>query len=352
MNELPSQILECTLRDGSYVIDFQFTAEETARISYQLDALGFPLIEVGHGIGLGASAKGLGAAAATDEAYMAAAAESVRKGKWGMFCIPGIAELDQLNIAAEHRMDFIRVGCEVEDVAETQRFIEKARELGIYVFSNMMKSYVSAPGYFAKQATRCIEFGAQCVYIVDSAGGMLPDEVLSYADALRQQQPQVKLGFHGHNNIGMGVANALHCVANGFDVIDTSLQGFGRSAGNTPTEQFIAALLRSGFDVPYDAVAVMQAGEEFIRPLMREPGISSLDLTAGLALFHTSYMRRVLDAAREARVDPRRLIIAICEEDKVNAPQDLIARCISNLQGKVPARGVAFVKSYYGEEQT
>lgn len=352
MTDRAPDILECTLRDGSYAIDFQFTAEDTWNIAERLDRLGFPWIEVGHGIGLGASIKGMGTAAATDAEYMAAAADAVSDGKWGMFCIPGIAELEHLDMAAEYRMDFVRVGCDVADVHMAQKFIERARELGLFVFSNLMKSYAAPTEFFVQQAAKCIDYGAQCLYVVDSAGGMLPEEIGRYADALRQARPEVKLGFHGHHNIGMGVANALFCAKSGFDVVDTSLQGFGRSAGNTPTEQFIAVLIRGGYQVPYDAIEVMQAGEDLIRPLLRETGVSSLDLTAGLALFHSSYMRRVLDSAKQHRIDPRRLIIALCERDRVNAPHELIEECAAEVKAYPLPKSAVAAKPYYGEEQT
>jgi 4-hydroxy-2-oxovalerate aldolase len=316
-----------------------------------LDALGFPLIEVGHGIGLGASAKGLGAAAASDEEYMLAAAEAVTDNKWGMFCIPGVATLDQLDVAVAHGMDFVRIGCEVDEAALGQPFIERARKLGLYVFSNLLKSYAVDRDYFVRQAQSCLDYGAQCIYIVDSAGGMLPAEIGGLAAALRDAVPEVKLGFHGHHNLGMGVANALTSAELGFEVVDTSLQGLGRSAGNTPTEQFVAALVRAGFDVPYDPVDVMQAGEELARPLLRDPGINSLDLTAGLALFHSSYMNRILSVAKEHRIDPRQLILAVCDEDRASAPMALIERCAKTISDGTPTYSARMQKEYFGEEQ-
>ena len=349
-------ILECTLRDGSYAIDFQFSREDTFTIARRLDDLGFPYIEVGHGIGLGASRRNMGVAAATDEEYMAAASEAVHKGKWGMFCIPGIAELSEIDTAAENGMGFVRVGTEVSDVDKGKPFIERARAKGMFVFANLMKSYVCDVPYFVAQASKYIEYGAQCVYVVDSAGGMLPEEIGAYAEALRAASPGVKLGFHGHNNLGLGVANSLYCARMGFDVIDTSLQGFGRSAGNTPTEQLVSVLIRAGFPVAYDAVAVMEAGEELIRPLIKEIGLNSLDTTAGLARFHTSYMRRVLDAAKIKRVDPRRLILALCDRDRTNAPAELIDAAAAEVATQQRRRGLLFAKtflgkSYFGEEQ-
>lgn len=351
MYKIAPEILECTLRDGSYALDFQFTAMDTRKIAQRLDDLGFPWIEVGHGVGLGASVKGKGASAATDVEYMIAAADVVNNGKWGMFCIPGIAEIEHLDIAAEHKMDFVRIGCEVADVHTAKPFIERARSLGLFVFSNLMKSYAGPINYFVNQAGECIAYGAQYVYIVDSAGGMLPNEIIAYADALHDVFPEIKLGFHGHNNIGMGVCNSLQCADNGFDVIDSSLQGIGRSAGNTPTEQIIVALIRSGYKVPYDPIEVMQAGEDMIRPLMREPGFSSLDVTAGLALFHSSYMRRVLEVAKFHRIDPRRLILALCDRDRVNAPIELIEECALTVMNHPIPYGRLHTVPYFGEEQ-
>lgn len=345
-------ILDCTLRDGSYVVDFAFTKETTRTIAARLGRLGFPLIEVGHGIGLGASAKGMGVAAASDEEYMVAAESSGCKFgvNWGMFCIPGIASIEDVDLAASHGMNFIRVGCEVANVEDVKPFIERAREHGMYVFSNLMKSYAAPVDEFVTQALKCVAYGAQCVYIVDSAGGMMPGDIRTYANALREAAPTIKLGFHGHNNLGLGVANALMCADMGFDVIDTSLQGLGRSGGNVPAEQLIAALIRSGYDVPYDVVDVMQAGEDLIRPMMRDPGLSSLDVTAGLAQFHSSYMPRVLSVAKERRVDPRRLILAVCERDILNAPMWLIEECAATIK----ARGLSSLLipgPYHGQEQ-
>lgn len=344
-------ILECTLRDGSYVIDFQFTAEDTRRIAGRLDALGFPLIEVGHGIGLGASERNMGTAAATDEEYMIATNEAVSKGLWGMFCIPGIAELRHVDMGAANGMDFIRIGSEVSDVESMKPFIERARAKGIRVYSNLMKSYACAPADFATQAAKCVDYGAECVYIVDSAGGMIPSEIGEYIDAFRQASPGTRVGFHGHNNLGMGVANALYCADRGLDVIDTSLQGFGRSAGNTATESFISILIRAGYQVPFDPIDVMQAGEELIRPLIRDYGMSSLDITAGLAMFHSSFMQRVLRAAKSHRVDPRRLIVALCARDRINAPPDLIEQAVRDVQAAHPPLSPLVTKQYFGEEQ-
>lgn len=325
-------ILDTTLRDGSYVIDFQFSASETFRISKKLDDLGFELIEIGHGTGLGSSEKNLSKAAATDEEYLKAGSEAVDKGKWGMFAIPGIAEVRHLELAASYGMDFVRIGTEVASVDKGRQLIDAAKKLGLYVHCNLMKTYVATPEYFAAQAAICFEMGADAVYIVDSAGGMLPIEIQAYIEAFRTVNPKGTLGFHGHNNLGLAVANSLHCALNGVDIIDTSLQGLGRSAGNTPISQYLAVLTRMGFSHRFDLIDVMASSEELARPLVRNIGIDTIDVTAGLAQFHSGFLGAVQKAADANDIDVRRLIIELCQLDRQKADQQLINVAVTNVQ--------------------
>lgn len=344
-------ILDCTLRDGSYAIDFQFTASDTGRIAAALDRAAIPYIEVGHGIGIGAAECGKPPAAATDAEYMSAAAAAVRQGKWGMFCIPGVATLDHVRRAADHGMDFIRIGTDVTAIDSSAPFIALAKSLGVKVFSNFMKSYAAGPEAFASLVARSADYGAEVVYLVDSAGGMLPNEVRGYLQAAQSRAPGVALGFHGHNNLGLAVANSLVCVEEGAVMIDTSLQGFGRSAGNTPTEQFVSCLLRAGVELPWDPLLVMDLGEQLVRPLIERRGISSLDVAAGQALFHSSYMPSLLEVARKHRVDPRALIVEICKFDRIDMPADLVEELAAQLSEVRPAPPALPWPSYYAGDQ-
>jgi len=189
------------------------------------------------------------------------------------------------------------------------------------------------------------------VYLVDSAGGMLPNEVKDFITASQDKSPDIPLGFHGHNNLGLGVANSLMCAQLGVEMVDTSLQGYGRSAGNTCTEQYISSLIRAGFETNISSLEVMQLGEIYIRPLIDSFGISSLDIAAGEALFHSSYMSRVLDIAYQNKVDPRALIIEICKINKIEAPVELIKKVANKLKQTNPAPVNIPYKEYYGNEQ-
>jgi 4-hydroxy 2-oxovalerate aldolase len=345
-------LLEVTLRDGSYAIDFQFTAADTATLCAELEGAGIDLIEIGHGIGLGASEAGHGRAAETDETYMRAAADTLRRAKWGMFCIPGIASLEHVDRAAEFGMNFIRIGTNVNTVEQSEPFIARARKRGMRVTSNFMKSYATEPKEFAEKAALSQRFGSEAVYVVDSAGGMLPVDVDRYFQAVRDRC-DIPLGFHGHNNLGLAVANSMRAVELGAAIVDTSLQGIGRSAGNTPTELFVAVMERVGIRMGIQPLQVMDIGEKFVRPLLGPSGWDSMDTISGYSQFHSSYMGVIREFSSKYRIDPRRLIMALCEENKVDAPRallDRIAREISQ-EGEEVFTGRFRFDRYHGAEQ-
>ncbi len=348
----PPQILDTTLRDGSYVINFQFTERDTAIIAGKLDEAGFELIEIGHGVGLGASEAGHGQAAETDEAYLRAAAGSVKRARWGMFCIPGVASLDHVDLAAQYGMKFIRIGTNVTDVPDSAPFIERAKRHNMYVCANYMKSYASEPAEFARNALLSEKYGADVVYIVDSAGGFLTGDIESYFRAVRDVS-NIAIGFHGHDNLGLGVANAVRAVELGASIIDTSLQGMGRSAGNTPTELFIAVMERMGIPLGFDLLRVMDVGERYVKPLITRDGFNSIDIISGYAQFHSSYMGVIREFSSKYGVDPRKLIVALCQHDRVNAPRELVENLARSLQaeGDEVFSGRFHLDRYHGAEQ-
>lgn len=316
-------ILECTLRDGSYAIDFKFTAKDTSLIAGALSEAGFELIEVGHGVGMGASEAGMGQASEADESYMKATASAVQKGRWGMFCIPGVARTDHVDMLADHGAGFVRIGANVTEVDAMKPFITHAKQRNLLCAANFMKSYASTPSEFVEVAKKVADWGVDVIYIVDSAGGMLPDEITAYIEATQEAVP-VSLGFHGHNNLGLGTANALKAIELGVAIVDTSLQGIGRSSGNTPTEQLISAMERVGLDTGVGLIEVLDIGETLIRPLLSSSGHASIDTVMGFAQFHSSYMSIIRKFAEKYDVDPRRLIIAVTRRDRAHAPEHIV----------------------------
>jgi 4-hydroxy-2-oxovalerate aldolase len=320
---LQPEILEVTLRDGSYLVDFQFTADDTTLIASALDSAGFRWIEVGHGLGLGATALGRGAAACSDVEYMQAAAEAVQLGRWGMFFIPGIGQAEDLRVAAAHNMGFVRIGTNTADVGTARPFIELAKNLGITVSYNAMKSYAVSPEEFARCCRLARNWGADIVCLVDSAGGMYPEDVAAYLTAAKDAC-DARLGFHAHDNLALAMANTIRALDCGATLVDSSLQGIGRSAGNTISEVLVAIMQRRGLLPGFDLNTVTDLGQALIQPALRRRGMDPMAVISGAARFHSSFTPKLQQYARKYGVDVRDLIVRLCEHDQLNAPDRLL----------------------------
>lgn len=348
---MTTKLMDCTLRDGSYAVDFQFTAKFTASLSRVLDDLGFDYIEVGHGIGIGASDK-IRRAAATDIQYARAANSSVKKSKWGMFAIPNIATPSLVDQLFDEEMDFIRVGIDALELHNGLNFLEKVIKPGRQTFVNFMKSYALSPEELGERVRLASSIGVDGIYFVDSAGGILPTELKMYSDVFLQNQGNAKLGFHGHDNLGLAISNSLYLAGQGFDIIDCTMQGLGRSSGNATTEKLVALFSKLKFNESYSIIDVLKAGEEYVRPKIPLPGHSGLDTFAGFTLFHTSYMDNLIEASREFLVDPYVLMQEHCKTNLVSASSSELGNLARKLQKDGKTLDAALpMDRYIGKDQ-
>ena len=350
-NSKMTTIIDCTLRDGSYEMNFRFTASDTRIICRELEEAGVELIEVGHGVGLGATERTTQKATETDEEYMIAAKETLTKAKWGMFCIPGIATIDDIDLAAKYKMGFIRVGTDVNKVESSRPFIRRAKEHGMLVAANFMKSYAASPTEFAELARRSQSFGADLVYIVDSAGGMLFKEIEEFFKAIRNLT-DISVGFHGHNNLGLANANSVLAAEIGVEYLDSSLQGLGRSAGNAITESLVLALIKSGIESKIDYMKLIQLGQKYIRPLIKRVGHRAVDLIAGFADFHSSYMPHIQKISSKYQINPLTLMIEMSKIDRVDVTVEKLEKIAQHIEkNKDLYLGSYELSSYIGGEQ-
>jgi len=317
---IKSQILDTTIRDGSYAVNFKFTRSDVRNIVSKLVKLGIKYIEIGHGMGLNASSPERGESLYSDEVYIDVAKSCSGDSNLGVFCIPGIARFEDLKMAAEHGISFVRIGVTVENVAAALPYVEYAHQVGLTPMVNFMKSYASDPNDFAASAKVAYEHGAEFVYLVDSAGCMLPEEVEHFYTATKSVCPEIKIGFHEHNNLGMAVANSLKCVELGFDLIDTSFQGLGRSIGNTATEMFVMAMKRKYGDdvIDMDIPRLLEYGYVSLKEISDRNLNNPLELVCGYTGFHSSFLPQIYKCCSEVGVDPLRLIIAYTAFDKVS----------------------------------
>lgn len=310
------KILDTTIRDGSYAVDFKFSCKDVRDLVSKSQRIGIEYIEIGHGLGLNASSAEHGVALQTDIEYMDAAREVADSAKLGFFCIPGIARLEDIDTAKEHRMDFIRIGVTVADYEKAKPYIERCRTDGLEVFVNFMKTYSASCEQFAQAAKDAENRGVCAVYIVDSAGSMSAEDINDYITATRECSG-IGIGFHGHNNLGLAVDNTLYCVKKGIEFVDCSFQGLGRSLGNAPLEQVVMVMERRGYSTGFDIPRVLEYGYAGLRNIVRERLINPLDYMCGYAGFHSSFLKDIYRCCSEKEVDPLRLIMAYSKENKM-----------------------------------
>ena len=324
-------IFECTLRDSAYVVNFQFTAEHTRIVARALEDAGFDHIEIGHGLGLGASKPAIGVAAETDEAYLEAAASTLTRARWGTFFIPGIGEPAHLDLAAAYGMHFVRVGTNITEFREARAHVDHAKALGMTVSVNLMKTYAVEAAAFRDIAREIGTWAPDNIYVVDSAGCMLPEDVREYIRVILGETP-CEAGMHAHHNLQLAVSNSLVALDEGARFIDTTLRGIGRSAGNAQTEVIVALLQRRGAVRHIDLPRTTAVAEAVFVPLVRElvervagtnpeevhRGSSDLELVLGLSRCHSSFLPMFRTVASEYAVNLLSLIMAVSARDCVH----------------------------------
>lgn len=328
-------LVDTSLRDGMSSVSHQFTTTNVADIARGLDKAGISTIEVAHGIGLGASSIQYGFAAATDPEYVRAAVEAVENADIAVLYVPGIATLAELQSAIDAGIKTVRVAVHCTEADCGQQPIEWAREQGLNVMSFLMMSHKLEPEALAEQAAKLDSYGAQVIYVVDSAGAMVPEHAGARVAAVREAI-SADIGFHAHNNLGVGIANALTAAENGATYIDGSLRGLGASAGNAQTEVLAAAFERAGWDTGVELFPLIDTAERVVAPLMKEPQIiDETALVLGYAGVYSTFFHPTKRAAKKFGVSERDILVELGRRGVIGGQEDMIIDVASELAGRV-----------------
>ncbi|TDG14045.1 4-hydroxy-2-oxovalerate aldolase [Seongchinamella unica] len=315
------------LRDGMHPKRHQITVEEMVTISKAMDEAGVPLIEVTHGDGLGGTSVNYGFPAASDEEYLTAVCKEMKNAKVSALLLPGIGTVDHLKMAVDCGISTIRVAthCTEADVSE-QHITMAAGIGGLDTVGFLMMAHMIEPEDLLVQLKLMEEYGANCVYITDSAGYMLPDDVTARVALARAElNPETEIGFHGHHNLAMGVANSIAAVAAGANRIDGSMAGLGAGAGNTPLEVFIAVCDRMGIQTGVDTFKVMDIAEDLIVPLMDHMVRVDRDaLALGYAGVYSSFLLFAKRAAEKYNLSSRDILLELGRRRTVGGQEDMI----------------------------
>ncbi|MCX4967294.1 4-hydroxy-2-oxovalerate aldolase [Streptomyces sp. NBC_00654] len=320
----PVLIYDASLRDGHHAVRHQLGREQLRAYARAADAAGVPLVEVGHGNGLGASSLQVGQARLGDDEMLSIVRESLRDSRMAVFMLPGWGTTADLERAIAHQVDVVRIGthCTEGDLAE--RHLGFLREQGVQAQAVLLMSHMASPERLAQECARLVEFGANAVGIMDSSGHYLPADVTERVAAMREAV-EVPVMFHAHNNLGMAVANSIAAAEAGADILDACARGFGAGAGNTQLEVLVPVLERTGFSTGIDLYGLLDAADIAERELMpAPPTIDSVSVVSGLAGVFSGFKNRVLDISRREDVDPRDVFFELGKRQAVAGQEDLI----------------------------
>lgn len=334
---------DMTLRDGMHPKRHQMTLEQMKAVACGLDAAGVPLIEVTHGDGLGGSSVNYGFPAHTDEEYLSTVIPLMRQAKVSALLLPGIGTVDHLKMAHELGVHTIRVATHCTEADVSEQHIVAARRLGLDTVGFLMMAHMNSAEGLAAQARLMEGYGANCVYVTDSAGHMLPDDVKARLAAVRAAlKPETELGFHGHHNLAMGVANSIAAIEAGATRIDAAAAGLGAGAGNTPMEVLVAVCDRMGIETGIDVWKIQDVAEDIVVPLMDFPIRIDRDaLTLGYAGIYGSFLLFAKRAEKKYGVPARDLLVELGRRGMVGGQEDMIedtALTLARERGLMPAR--------------
>lgn len=317
-------IVDSTLRDGSHAVSHQFTAEQYAAIAGGLDAAGIEYIEVSHGDGLAGSSFNYGWAALGDEEMLKEAASAIKRAKLTVLLIPGIGTQEELKLSADYGVRAVRVATHVTEADIGEQHIGLAKKLGMEACGFLMMCHMAPPEKVLEQAKLFESYGADWIYVADSAGAMLPEDVKARVGPV-VEAVKVPVGFHAHNNLTVATANAVAALEAGATFLDGCCRGLGAGAGNTQTEALVAVLDKLGYRTGVDLYKIMDVAEEIVGPAMHRPQeVTSAPLMLGYAGVYSSFLLHTYRAAERFGLDPRDILVELGRRKMVGGQEDMI----------------------------
>jgi 4-hydroxy 2-oxovalerate aldolase len=320
------RLTDSTLRDGSHALAHQFTQQQVRAVVHALDAANVEVIEVSHGDGLGGSSFSYGISLEDEFDLIAAAVQEATQAKIAVLLLPGVGTTDDLARARDAGASVARIATHCTEADVSVQHFEAARAMGMETVGFLMLAHRTGPAHLAAQARIMADAGAQCVYVVDSAGALiLADAQARVAALVAELGTDAQVGFHGHQNLSLGVANSVLAVQGGARQVDGALCALGAGAGNAPTEILVATFDRLGIPTGIDATAAMAAAQDVLRPTLdRLPTADRSAIIQGYAGVYGSFLLHAEHAAQRYGVPAHQILQKVGEAGYVGGQEDMI----------------------------
>ncbi len=320
------RITDSTLRDGSHAMAHRFTEEQVRGVVHALDRAGVEVIEVTHGDGLGGSSFNYGFSAVDDVKLVAAAVDEAKDAKIAVLLLPGVGTIGDLKMAREAGASVARIASHCTEADVSLQHFAAARQMGMETVGFLMLSHRIGPEELARQARIMVDGGAQCVYVVDSAGALILGDAQARVCALVNEiGHEAQVGFHGHQNLSLGIANSVLAARSGALQVDGALCALGAGAGNSPTEVLAATFERLGIPTGVNVQGALAAAEEVVKPFLpRLPFADRGAITQGYAGVYSSFLLHAQRAAERYGVPDYEILQRVGEAGYVGGQEDMI----------------------------
>jgi 4-hydroxy 2-oxovalerate aldolase len=332
-----SQIVVCdsTLRDGSHAYKHQISLEQATTYATAADLAGYSYLEVGHGNGLGASSLQVGESLVPEGKMLGAVRERLRNTKLSVHVIPGLATINKEIVkAVDIGVDLFRIGSHCTEADVTQRHIGYVRDAGREAWGVLMMSHMASAEVLLGEARKMESYGAQGIVLMDSAGRSFPKEVTEKISLLTANL-SIPVGFHAHQNLGLGIANSLAALEAGAVILDGTAKGFGAGAGNAPLEILAAVLQLQGYPSTIDLYKSLDASEIAAKLFAGFlPESNAITIVSGLAGVFSGYLKPVQRVSNQLGIDPRDILIGLGKRKVVAGQEDLILEVASEIASR------------------
>lgn len=310
------KFLDCTIRDGGYLNNWDFSFDFVYRLIRVLDESGFDYAEIGFWNPKQPDASKL---------WVHCPVELIRQLDFSSLRIRpallvdfGTCEADDFPDELLELVGLIRIAAHKAVVPEAAELAHTLAMRGFSVTINAM----GITSYSKKDLLQLGNIAAECTdflsyfYIADSFGGLFPSETRRIFDLLRSVS-DVPLGFHPHNNLELAVANTLEAISAGAAIVDSSMLGLGRGGGNLRSEIIASVLMGTG-DTGLNPLPILSYADAAFDTVVRnlDIGYDLEQVITGMARCHPNYASRLMSSRRLSLNEVYRIICAIPDQQK------------------------------------